>query len=238
MKNFTHYFTLPLKIILTNLKIVIRLACKPFTVHNLKSSNIYQLHFQAFLPCYPHKNVSSCSAIRYITYHFQHAMYLKIARLQNVTHLCAMKEELSYSQKREWAKTQYTKEDISIRDIALKVDADEAIVRSWIQEGKWVEIKRSALTSKAVQLDYFYNALEKVTSRQATDNLKDVELMVKYTAAIKNLESETGVSSIVQVAETFTTWLLRRDPELSRTVTAHFDAFVREHDITQAKEIM
>ncbi len=153
-----------------------------------------------------------------------------------------MKGELSYDQKREWARSLYTKEDISVRDIALKVSADEVIVRSWVQEGRWPEVKRSLLTSKAMQLDYFYKALETVTGRtgagQAFDNLKDVDLIVKYTAAIKNLESETGISSIVQVAEVFTTWLLRRDPELSRKVTTHFDVFIREQDITQPKEIM
>ncbi len=153
-----------------------------------------------------------------------------------------MKEGLSYDERREWARSLYIKEDISIRDIALKVSADEVIVRSWIQEGRWSEIKRSLLTSKAMQLDYFYRALESITSRtvagQAFDNLKDVDLIVKYTTAIKNLESETGIASIVQVAEVFTTWLLRRDPELSRKITPQFDAFIREQDVTQPKEII
>jgi len=153
-----------------------------------------------------------------------------------------MKGELSYDQKREWARSLFTKEDISPQDIALRIAADEVIVRSWIKDGRWQEIKRSLLTSKAIQLEYFYKALETITGRAGAgptmDNLKEVDLIVKYTAAIKNLESETGMAAIVQVAEIFTTWLLRRDPELSRKVTTQFDAFIREQDITQPKDIM
>ena len=153
-----------------------------------------------------------------------------------------MKEELSYDQKREWAKTLYTKENKAIVDIALIVVADEVIVRSWIQDGSWDQVKRSLLISKTTQLENLYTAMEIVTNRMATEPepakiIKDLELVTKYTAAIKNLESETGVPYIVQVAEVFTTWLLRRDPGLSRTVTTFFDAFIREHDITKAKEI-
>ncbi len=153
-----------------------------------------------------------------------------------------MNEELSYDQKKAWAKTLYTKEEAAVPDIALIVGADEVIVSLWIEDGRWHEIKRSLLISKKMQLQILYNTLELVTNRlsQETDLakiIKDVDLIGKYTAAIKNLESETGVPYIVQVAELFTTWLLRRDPELSRKVTPYFDAFIRERDITRAKNI-
>lgn len=153
-----------------------------------------------------------------------------------------MKEELSYDQKKAWAKTLYTKEDAAVPDIALMVGADEVIVSSWIEEGRWNDIKRSLLISKKVQLHILYDTLELLTNnlRKETDlakMIKEVELIGKYTAAIKNLESETGVPYIVQVAEQFTSWLLRRDPELARQVSIHFDAFIREQDRTQPRNI-
>ena len=153
-----------------------------------------------------------------------------------------MNEELSYDQKKAWAKTLYTKEEAAVPDIALIVGADEVIVSSWIEDGRWHAIKRSLLTSKKAQLRILYDTLELVTDslRKETDLakiIKDVELIGKYTAAIKNLEAETGVPCIVQVAEQFTTWLLRRNPELARKVTVHFDAFIREHDRTQPRNI-
>src|SRR5438309_11997552 len=54
-----------------------------------------------------------------------------------------MKEELSHSGQKEWAKLLYTKHDKSIRDIALEVEAEEATVRQWIMADKWDGMKTS-----------------------------------------------------------------------------------------------
>lgn len=154
-----------------------------------------------------------------------------------------MRREFSYDQRKEWAKTLYTKLDKGISEIAITVGADEVIVRSWIQEGRWNDVKRSLLISKEAQLERFYSAIERIYAKSVEYpdgelTIKDIDLVTKYTAAIKNLESETGISYIVQVAALFTRWLLHRDAVLAREVTAHFDTFITDLDVSRPKPLI
>lgn len=150
-----------------------------------------------------------------------------------------MKGDFSYDQKREWAKTLYTKQDKTISDVAATVGADEMIVRSWIQDGNWDDVRHSMLISKEMQIQRAFSAIDSIY-KEAKGELtaKEVDLINKYTNCIKSLEAETGVSYIVQVAEQFTTWLLRRDADLARVVTRHFETFIVEQDTTRPKPII
>jgi len=142
-----------------------------------------------------------------------------------------MKEELTYYQKKEWARELYTKLDKPVKDIALTVGADEVIVRSWAQEEGWDGVKRSLLTSRATQLEHLYSALEYLNTKAKSENgasPKDVDLILKYTSSIKNLEPEITVSNIIEVFEPFILWMRRRNADLTRKLIVHFDAFVKQ----------
>ncbi|MBS1687867.1 MAG: hypothetical protein JSS96_04030 [Bacteroidetes bacterium] len=145
--------------------------------------------------------------------------------------LCAMKNGLTDGQRKEWAQLLFTRFDLSIKDIALKTGASEEELRLWIQEGNWEGIRRSLLTSKEVQLNILYDILESITTRikeNGADNTKDADLVIKYTTAIKNLETESSVTQIIEVAKKFINWLQTIDIELAKTVTLRFDAFIKE----------
>jgi terminase small subunit len=143
-----------------------------------------------------------------------------------------MTEELNYDERKQWARSLYTWQDKTIKDIALTVSVDEATVRNWVAEGTWDGIRRSSLISKSRQLQHFYNQLENINAKLADSpgeiNTKDVDLIVKYTAAIKNLEADITVCQVIEVAELFVTWLRRKDMALTKAVTVKFDAFIKQ----------
>src|ERR1700742_4103175 len=117
-------------------------------------------------------------------------MYVKIAHFINVGNLCAMKDDLTYDERKEWARTLYTRNDKGIPDVSLTVGVDEATVRSWAQQGAWEGVRRSLLLSKSTQLECMYEALAQLNARMKENqeiNPKDLDQMVKYTTAIKNL---------------------------------------------------
>ena len=140
-----------------------------------------------------------------------------------------MDSDLNYNERKEWAKTLYTKLDRSLRETALEVGVDEADVRMWAIADRWNDIRTSLLISKKTQLERYYVALDMLETKRKTDDsftIKDIDLCIKYTAAIKNLEEETSLPYVVQVAENFTTWLLHRDIGLAHRVAAEFTAFI------------
>lgn len=143
-----------------------------------------------------------------------------------------MNEGLSNDERREWARLLYTKHDKTVGEVASTVGTDEATVRNWIRSGEWDTVKRSLLVSKFAQLERLYILLEQLSARTKNVdeiNPKDVDLIMKYTAAIKNLETDNGMAAIIEVAEQFTNWLHRRDLELTKEFTLRFDAFIKEN---------
>ena len=141
-----------------------------------------------------------------------------------------MQEESIDEVRRKYAKTLYTNQDNSIEDIALETGADEDTIRSWVSDGAWDEMKRSQLTSKKAQLGHIYKLLNVLGAK--LDNtedvsVKDVDLYVKYTAAINNLEKDTSITNIMFVTGIFLKWLRRRDFELARKVAPYIESYAK-----------
>jgi tRNA uridine 5-carbamoylmethylation protein Kti12 len=139
--------------------------------------------------------------------------------------------DLSYNERKEWAKALFTHHDKTIEDIALSVGTDNATVRGWIAAGGWNAIKRSLLISKDAQLQHMYDMLEALNQKVKEDpvkNTKDLDAIIKYTAAIKNLETDTTISNIIEVSDLFLRWLRRRDLDLAKKLTVQFDTFVQQ----------
>ncbi len=142
-----------------------------------------------------------------------------------------MSEELNFDERREWAKLLYTVHNYNHKDLALAVSVDEATVRCWIREGGWEGMKRSALISKSTQLGHLYSILHKLGEKtKNTDelNLKEADLVLKYTAAIENLEGDTTIADIIAVFDPFMRWLRRKDKQLAKRIVVHLDAFIKE----------
>ncbi len=156
-------------------------------------------------------------------------MFFRIAASENPLHLCAMKDDLTFNERKAWARLLYTQLGKTCKDTALEVNSDEATLRFWVENDKWDHVKRSLLISKTAQLERLYIGLETLDKKVREDKevtTKDIDQTIKYTAAIKNLESDTCITYIIHVAELFTAWLLRKDVDLAHIVTREFDAFV------------
>lgn len=143
-----------------------------------------------------------------------------------------MSNRFTEEQQRDYARMLFTRFDETIKSIVQKTGASEAVLRKWIKDGNWEGMRRSLLTAKETQLELLYDILNNITNRVKQDeeggNTKDADLIIKYTTAIKNLETDTSISQIIEVAKLFTTWLQQTDTELCKTVTLYFDTFIKE----------
>lgn len=141
-------------------------------------------------------------------------------------------KQLSSNERREWAQLLYTRYDMNAREVALQTGATEADVRRWIKDGNWDGLRRSLLTSREEQLKNLYDILAAITAqaKQNSDNPnpKDADLIIKYTAAIKNLETDIGVGEIIDVIKPFVVWLMKKDLEIAKKLTGYFDQYIKE----------
>ena len=111
------------------------------------------------------------------------------------------------------------------------MNADEATVREWIKAGAWEGLKCSLLISKKSQLKLYYSELQKIDQELKADknaNPKNMDAHQKYTTSIKNLEVELTASEIIEVFDSFTRWLRRKDLALAKKLVVHLDAYVKQ----------
>ena len=140
--------------------------------------------------------------------------------------------ELTNNQKKEWAQMLFVKGDLNQKDIAAKVSVSEKTIGNWITKGHWDKLRKSTLTTKTEQLRNLYDLLDKITKKlkdgDSIGDSKIADMYVKYTAAINNLETETNIGQISEVARMFVNWLQGIDPHLALSVVNNFDAFIKE----------
>jgi DNA-binding XRE family transcriptional regulator len=141
--------------------------------------------------------------------------------------------ELSVHQKKEWAQMLYTSTDFTQKEIALKVGVSERSMSKWVNDGQWDKLRKSLLTTKAEQMRFLYDQLSELNKHirdkeQKFANSKEADSILKITAAIKNLETETSVGQIIEVATQFIRFVQSDSIEKAQDVTGLFDLFIKE----------
>ncbi len=140
---------------------------------------------------------------------------------------------MTNTQKRELAEKLYTSNFFPTqRELAKYVDVSEVTLSTWAKKYKWDDLKESWLASQGEQLSFLYRQLrflkeELEESGRKTYNSKEVDIVIKLTAAIKNLKSEKGLDDIIDVMMTVTEWLRTVDLKKAQEVSDIFNMYIK-----------
>ena len=134
-------------------------------------------------------------------------------------------------QEKEFAKSLYITGGITQKEIASRVNVTEKTLASWIKKEKWDSLKKSLLTTKQTQLAFLYDQLDflntEISERDyAVAQGKEADTIIKLTAAINRLETETSIGDTVEVARNFIEFVRPQDLELAKTITNLFMLFL------------
>lgn len=132
---------------------------------------------------------------------------------------------------KDYARLLYMSQELTQKEIALRVNVTEKTIGKWVIEGMWETQKISLLTSKKDQLWRLYNILSSLTYKIEETEYGDTglaDMMIKYTAAIKNLETETNIGQYFETLMSFTGWLSQQDSELAKSIIDYADTFLQE----------
>lgn len=138
---------------------------------------------------------------------------------------------LSKNQEKEFAKSLYISGGISQKEIASRVSVTEKTLGKWIATEKWDSLKKSLLTTKQTQLSFLYDQLDflntDISKREfKVAHGKEADTIIKLTAAINRLETETSIGDTVEVARNFIEFVRSQNLELAKTITNLFDVFI------------
>lgn len=144
-----------------------------------------------------------------------------------------MSKELTIAQKKEWAQLLYLQNQLSQKEICKKVRVTEKTMSLWVKKERWDKMRKSLLTSKSEVLRFFYDVLDNVKTKisQDEDGIGDTKLadmVVKYTAAIKALETDTSISVLMEAGMKFHKYMQTIDPIKALEFLNNYDGFIKE----------
>jgi transcriptional regulator with XRE-family HTH domain len=139
--------------------------------------------------------------------------------------------------KKEHARLLFTQEKLSQKEIAERTGVSEQTVTKWVNanNGEWKRLRQSIIVTKKEQLSRIYEQLDEITQEiQKRDpgkryaSSKDADILVKLTAAAKNLETETSISEIIEVSMRFLNWLRPIDLDKAKDFSGYLDSFIKD----------
>ncbi len=136
---------------------------------------------------------------------------------------------MSKSQEREYAKLLFTQMGLSQKDIAAKVGVSEKTIGKWKDQENWEQLKTVLITTRTNVIRNLQRQMElwqlEIGDRLASS--KETDILTKLASAIRSLETETGISEMVDTGMKFIQFLQQQDVELSKQVTNYFDLFIK-----------
>ena len=131
--------------------------------------------------------------------------------------------DLTNAQKKEWAKTLYMRENLTQQEIAERVGVSRVTVSNWVRAGKWEEQKAGLTLTRQEQVANLYRQVAEINRAisaraegERFPNSKEADILGKLSAAIRNMEQETGIADIISVLTGFIEWLRPFDLEKAK----------------------
>jgi uncharacterized protein YjcR len=144
--------------------------------------------------------------------------------------------DLTREQKKDFARNLYINNPgITQKEVAKRVGVSAQTICKWVEAEKWEKLNKSLLLSKSETLADLYDQL--LEAKNAVKNReegkrfmssKEADAVLKITAAIKNLETETNVAEKTEVGKQFLAFVRKiTDFEQSKQIASYFDMYIK-----------
>ena len=112
-------------------------------------------------------------------------------------------QKITSADKQFLAKILYTREHLDGKVVAKKVGVSETTMSKWVTEFNWKVLRRRLLLSKEEQLNSMYEQLEALNdaikeNKTKHADTKQADILIKYSAAIRNLETDLNIADLVE----------------------------------------
>ena len=142
---------------------------------------------------------------------------------------------LSIKQKQDYAKLLYLKTTMTQKEIAEKISVTEKTLGLWVRKNDWEVLRASYTVTKEQelrriyqQINYLNNTINDREEGKRFATSTEADILSKLASTARSLETETGLSAIVDTGILFLDWLRPVDFELSIKVSDYYDAFIKD----------
>lgn len=146
-----------------------------------------------------------------------------------------MASNLNIIQKKDWAAMLYLKENLTQQEISDKVGVSRQTLGKWIKAEKWDERKVGITLTKEQQINSLYRQIELINKniagreeKQRYPDSKEADIITKLATAIKKLENDVDISSVISAGIKFIEWVRKVDYEKAKELTGLWDKFMKD----------
>lgn len=112
---------------------------------------------------------------------------------------------MTMADKQYLAKILFTREKLEQKLIARRVGVSEKTIGLWVEKFNWKALRNRLLVGKEEVLHNLYEqisnlneAIQGNTEGQRYGDSKQADILIKYTASIRNLETELAIADLVE----------------------------------------
>lgn len=149
---------------------------------------------------------------------------------------------LTTDQKKSLAKELYIQGTYTYAEIADKIGSTRQTVSRWAADGRWDELKTYMTAGRESILKGLYSQMDMINQtvigrgrQQGPDNTvqagptaNEADRLVKLANAIRKMENDMGISSLIDAGIRFGEFLRRTDLEKAREFVKLWDVFLTE----------
>lgn len=142
---------------------------------------------------------------------------------------------MSIEDKQYLAKILYCHQKLDAKIVAKKVGVSENTMSAWVVKFNWKSLRRRLLVSKEEILNNLYEQIEELNTAiknkppgQRFADVKQADALVKYTASIRNLETELAIADLVEAGIRFGKHLQQIAPEKMVEFMEYWNSFIQQ----------
>ena len=144
-----------------------------------------------------------------------------------------MTEDLRPSQRKEFAKLIFLRENLTQQEIADRVGVTRATVNKWAKEWEGLRLnllqtREERISSPLSQLDELDRSIAGKEEGRRFPTTAEADIRRKLTADLEALEQEASVRDIYNVSRGLLDFVRRIDLDRAKELSDYFDSYIKD----------